>query len=1091
MSDSLAEKLRKDCQLLLDPEPLHRPAISSYVLNDQSSTYLDWSRAMRNASTALIKTGREYEWNFWNSVDANLLSQLCLEHREILAKVDATHKYPANVLFGMALGHLQPGFPPLGIKYFRAAAESDSNAAKGIVFRLSRALASAHNPSQSDAEAITSRLVTWLYDYASSGSLIAAADLQLVCPKKREAAWNTFRQSGGYAPMLRQQGAFPLPGNDRSMDPALVKQSSDAQENCEPCLYPAAARGDHTLVLALLSQSTDPTTTSHPFGIRCLHWLFMFDEMQIEHVAKELLLAGACVQARTLVVKEGNFHRHIPNEHFPFHWPIGTPFHWACFARCWRAMSTLLDFGANIDELNALDDDQAQTPIAMAMYRGDSEVVKFLLEHGADPHRVDGYEEEALKIVKLFRNGFHYHAERYAIPSEGSQKALSKRIVDFIDAHDETENLLVVHYGGHGDENADQNLDDERRSVWAAYKEGGPTVYWYDIQPHFNYVYSDVLLPLDCCHSSQGARDTITCEMHAGCAMKRETLLPGQHSFTTALIREIKELLTRHGEVEVAELYTRLVNRRARFSESPIYVPLRRKVARERAWLEPIGLPDESERLADDTASLWLRIGVDGSKGIDAALFQKVITWMRRGLPPEMVDLNVEKILMRAEKLEKIVHHGDHMLNGQPILEAMDGPTQLSISKAWRPMKGLLLGVNSIWAMSGFSGMLGSAASLHGRLVEFVQGIHAQNEVVTEAIGRATALIQQLDEDTLHQLEHDETAEASGLAETFRLRRLVRYSEASSPSLEISVAGISPVVAAPGASEWQLRDTNELVVVERKYYGSHDSSQRIQRASERVRSLASLLAAKKSEAFYSLGCLYWFHDDYHNLFGLVFGIPTVYNSSGKPLSEFFRRNKRLRRPNLEDRFKVAACLCQALQKWHSTDWLHKGICSDNIFIFQRKDSEEWDFGHPFLGGHEYARPGQEISSARFVQDFKENVYRHPNRQGLPRDFHTKSYDICSLEVVLLEIGLWQTVLDFPEFLKKTATLTPEFMQSTLKQNAENRLGHYMGNNYKDAVYDCLAGAFGSEENNSQLGLRIAQDFQVNVVDRITTGIHLR
>ena len=80
-----------------------------------------------------------------------------------------------------------------------------------------------------------------------------------------------------------------------------------------------------------------------------------------------------------------------------------------------------------------------------------------------------GYEKEATDVVSLFRDKLHYHAEAFAIPSNKSQKALSKRIIDFIDVHDGEERLLVVHYGGHGDENADRALDDERRSVWAAW----------------------------------------------------------------------------------------------------------------------------------------------------------------------------------------------------------------------------------------------------------------------------------------------------------------------------------------------------------------------------------------------------------------------------------------------------------------------------------------------------------------------------------------------------------------------------------------------------------------------------------------------
>lgn len=78
------------------------------------------------------------------------------------------------------------------------------------------------------------------------------------------------------------------------------------------------------------------------------------------------------------------------------------------------------------------------------------------------------YKKEAVDVVELFKSKFNFHAEAYPIPSTKSQIALSRKIIEFIQIHDAQENLLVIHYGGHGDENADRGLDDERRSVWAA-----------------------------------------------------------------------------------------------------------------------------------------------------------------------------------------------------------------------------------------------------------------------------------------------------------------------------------------------------------------------------------------------------------------------------------------------------------------------------------------------------------------------------------------------------------------------------------------------------------------------------------------------
>ena len=80
----------------------------------------------------------------------------------------------------------------------------------------------------------------------------------------------------------------------------------------------------------------------------------------------------------------------------------------------------------------------------------------------------EGYRKEATDVADFFREKLHYNAETFPIPSDNSHKALSNCINNFIVCHDAEEKLLLIHYGGHGDENADRDNDDERRSVWAA-----------------------------------------------------------------------------------------------------------------------------------------------------------------------------------------------------------------------------------------------------------------------------------------------------------------------------------------------------------------------------------------------------------------------------------------------------------------------------------------------------------------------------------------------------------------------------------------------------------------------------------------------
>lgn len=645
----------------------------------------------------------------------------------------------------------------------------------------------------------------------------------------------------------------------------------------------------------------------------------------------------------------------------------------------------------------------------------------------------------------------------------------------------------------------ESSVEFDHLTIGSRRKKGGPTVSWFDIQQLLNYTESDTLLLLDCCHSSQSARDTICFELLAGCAMKRETLPPGPYSFTTALIREIEELLHRWGRVEVAELHNRLINRRARLSETPVYVPLRKKGARDGIWLTPIGPSTASQGLADAEEGLYsLQLNVTATliTDNDDQPFRKLTHWMRRGLPEEVIDISVEKVMLRAEKLETIVYHQDQLIKGQPILQVMDGATSFGIRKLWRSVKDLIIEGHSLWAASSASNVLLSVGAVRERLARLIGRIDAQNEGLTNAIGQGAAMIQELDEVVLDQLEHDETIKSIGLAEMFRLQRLVRFAGSASLSIQVEPACVRPITADTGMSTWLLDATDELVIVERKSYDQYDNAEKFARAAERIQNLANLLAVEKSEPFHSLACRHWFHDDYHKFFGIIFSIPDVYKSSTMPLKLFFKQGTRA---PLEQRFKMAACLCQALQKWHSVNWLHKGVKSDSIFVFQRKDSKDWDFEHPFLSGHEYARPNSDISSARYVENFEDNVYRHPDRQGLPGESHKKIHDIYSLGVVLLEIGLWQSAEDFREFRrvvlaegkgKGTARLTPQSMREALLANARSRLGHYMGSDYQSAVIRCLSGELRAEIDNIALELQLAQSFKTGVYDSIARGIAL-
>ena len=399
-TDLLSKKLSKDCLLMISADPARRPEVSSDVLNDESKNYADWLSTKAENPRLPMKTDHEHEYSFWNSVDTNTLSRLDLEYHALESIEGISVSSHDHVLFGMALAYFRFGYSGLGLSYVQKAARADSDAAKGILYRLTSAMKGNDIFSASDKRDLEIHRERWLLDAVSSGSLLATLDMHSMSTKKIESAKDLFRHRGGYE--------ITVPSNSRASGQDFDKTKTDSRtgakalvDDSQTGLYLACAQGDYGKVTQLTSAPIDASFVSKPFDISCLHWLFVFKRAQIEDVAKRLLTAGSRLESCTTTPMEGKVRRHIPSEHFPFHWPIGTPLHWACFTHCWTAMSVLLDLGADVDALDDPSDDQAQTPLAMAMYRGDSEVVKFLLNRGANPQRVDGKGRNPLHMLAL------------------------------------------------------------------------------------------------------------------------------------------------------------------------------------------------------------------------------------------------------------------------------------------------------------------------------------------------------------------------------------------------------------------------------------------------------------------------------------------------------------------------------------------------------------------------------------------------------------------------------------------------------------------------------------------------------------------
>lgn len=278
------------------------------------------------------------------------------------------------------------------------------------------------------------------------------------------------------------------------------------------------------------------------------------------------------------------------------------------------------------------------------------------------------------------------------------------------------------------------------------------------------------------------------------------------------------------------------------------------------------------------------------------------------------------------------------------------------------------------------------------------------------------------------------------------------------------------------------------ILIEYKAYPMVNTQMDLLMTEERIRFLSSLLGVEvdKTDVTHnsSLNCRGYFHEPEKFRFGLAFDLPLDHDRVPISLNSGITTLTRDSRPSLGQRFEIAYTTGYAIMEWFFVGWVHKSISSHNVYFF-RKTGEEWDFSSAFLGGFEYARPAQEKSNEAFSHaDFQTNVYRHPARHGVPSEGFKRIHDIYAFGVLLLEIGLW-TVASSRE-LFRDENQKPDTIRETLIRNARGRLGHFMGQKYRDAVLFCLEGTLSIGEDDEKQTKLIAA-FKEKVLDVCEEG----
>jgi hypothetical protein len=267
------------------------------------------------------------------------------------------------------------------------------------------------------------------------------------------------------------------------------------------------------------------------------------------------------------------------------------------------------------------------------------------------------------------------------------------------------------------------------------------------------------------------------------------------------------------------------------------------------------------------------------------------------------------------------------------------------------------------------------------------------------------------------------------------------------------------------------------VLVEYATYDPTYRSTGVPPPTDRLEKLLSILATLASDQSFhgTLPCLGYFECPSQPRFGLVFELPSfVYSGisdSNKPVDELrpvtllsvlqtgskSLHNSNSATPPLEDRFRLALTLATTFSKIHADDCVHKDVNSSNILVFRKSKRQS-----PNSRALQFALRSPVICSFDLFSEYDIepshtmpplNIYRHPDDPkftGQKERHHGPQFDLYSLGLILLEVGLWQPLADLWK---------PKYTLSDFKQRVEDvyirRLASKCGTAYMQVVRDCF------------------------------------
>ncbi|KAH7128894.1 hypothetical protein EDB81DRAFT_764047 [Dactylonectria macrodidyma] len=170
--------------------------------------------------------------------------------------------------------------------------------------------------------------------------------------------------------------------------------------------------------------------------------------------------------------------------------------------------------------------------------------------------------------------------------------------------------------------------------------------------------------------------------------------------------------------------------------------------------------------------------------------------------------------------------------------------------------------------------------------------------------------------------------------------------------------------------------------------------------------------------------------------------------------------------SMSEKLDIARELAKSVSYVHTFGFVHKNIRPETVLTLANDKTVRRS---TFLVGFDNFRREDGRTYLRNRGDWTNDLYRHPNRQGVtPVEDYKMQHDIFSLGICLLEIGLWRSLVTYDPNcqhpipseglgLKEDDILVEDLatLKEKLVEMAQRELPACMGTRYAQVVQTCL------------------------------------